>query len=79
MHEKYAKIKFPAFLCKSLSALDYYGFNIFTHEALREKVQYMHNNPVRAGVVKETCDWPWSSARFWLQGKPVGIRLSWPP
>jgi hypothetical protein len=39
----------------------------------------MHNNPVRAGLVKEACEWPWSSARYWLQGKPVGVRLSWPP
>ena len=57
----------------------YYGFNVFTERKLREKVEYMHNNPVRAGLVREACEWPWSSARFWLQGKPVGIPLSWPP
>jgi putative transposase len=57
----------------------YYGFNIFTERKLREKVNYMHNNPVRAGLVKEMCDWPWSSARFWYFGKSVGLPLSWPP
>jgi len=57
----------------------YYGFNIFTDAKLREKVQYMHNNPVRVGLVTEACEWPWSSARFWLEGKTVGIPLSWPP
>ena len=57
----------------------YYDFNIFTDRKLREKVEYMHNNPVRAGLVREPTDWPWSSARFWVLGKSVGIRLSWPP
>jgi len=57
----------------------YYGFNIYSEKKLREKVEYMHNNPVRAGFVKDACEWPWSSARFWLKGKPVGIALSWPP
>ena len=57
----------------------YYGFNVFTDGKLREKVKYMHGNPVRAGLVKDPCEWPWSSARFWLLGKPVGIPLSWPP
>jgi putative transposase len=57
----------------------YYGFNIYSYKKLREKLDYMHNNPVRAGLVKDICDWPWSSARFWHLAKPVGIRLSFPP
>jgi putative transposase len=57
----------------------YYGFNVFSQHKLREKLNYMHNNPVRAGLVKDICDWPWSSARLWHLGKPVGIPLSWPP
>jgi len=28
-----------------------------------EKVEYIHLNPVRAGLVKRAEDWPWSSAR----------------
>jgi putative transposase len=28
-----------------------------------EKVEYIHLNPVRAGVVERAEDWPWSSAR----------------
>ena len=27
-------------------------------------VRYIENNPVKAGLVKEAKDWPWSSARF---------------
>src|SRR5437660_11239839 len=57
----------------------YYGFNIQSHARIEEKVIYMHNNPVRAGLVKDPCDWPRSSARYWLLGKPVGISLSWLP
>ena len=57
----------------------YYDFNIFSEQKLREKVEYMHNNPVRAGLVSEPLGWPWSSARFWTFGKSVGIPISWPP
>ena len=28
-----------------------------------EKVDYIQQNPVRAGLVRRTVDWPWSSAR----------------
>jgi putative transposase len=56
----------------------YYDFNIHSDEKLREKLDYMHNNPVRAGLVREMCEWPWSSARFWHLGKQVGVPLSWP-
>ena len=35
-------------------------------------VEYMHNNPVRAGLVGAACEWPWSSARFWLAGQAGG-------
>ena len=28
-----------------------------------EKVDYIHQNPVRAGRVRRALDWPWSSAR----------------
>lgn len=57
----------------------YYDFNIYSETKVHEKLEYIHNNPVRAGLVKEICDWPWSSARAWHQGKSVGIALSWPP
>ena len=28
-----------------------------------EKVEYIHRNPMRAGLVQRPEDWPWSSAR----------------
>jgi putative transposase len=57
----------------------YYDFNIFSQSKLREKVNYMHNNPVASGLIKDPCDWKWSSAGFWILGKTVGVNLSWPP
>ena len=36
-----------------------------------EKVEYIHLNPVRAGLVERAEDWPWSSVRDytgWLSG-----------
>lgn len=31
-----------------------------------QKLNYMHMNPVRAGLVSDPGDWPWSSARNYL-------------
>lgn len=35
--------------------------------------RYVENNPVRAGLVAEAGDWPWSSARAHLGGAPDGL------
>ena len=68
---------------KSIDAKDpfwqpkYYPFNLFTERKAKEKLDYMHLNPVRAGLVARAVDWPWSSARYYEQGKPVGVPLGW--
>jgi putative transposase len=36
----------------------YYDFAIFTRPKLEEKLDYMHLNPVRAGLVARCTDWP---------------------
>jgi putative transposase len=33
-----------------------------------EKLNYIHQNPVRAGLVERASDYRWSSARIW-QGR----------
>lgn len=53
----------------------YYDFNIFSPRKLAEKLRYMHANPVRRGLAAEPCEWPWSSARFYEQGRSVGIPI----
>lgn len=53
----------------------YYPFNLFTEEKVREKLTYMHENPVRAGLVAKPCDWAYSSARYYEQGRSVGVPI----
>jgi hypothetical protein len=38
----------------------FYELNIWTAKKRDEKLHYMHNNPVKRGLVKEPGDWPWS-------------------
>lgn len=57
----------------------YYGFNIWSRRKVDEKLEYIHNNPVRAGLVERTVDWQWSSARWYLEQKFVGLDIKWPP
>jgi putative transposase len=49
-----------------------YDRNICTDEEFFEKIEYIHNNPVRRGLVEFALDWPWSSAR-WYAGECAGI------
>ena len=57
----------------------YYGFNVWSRSKVEEKLDYMHLNPVRAGLVERAVDWPWSSARWYLEGRSVGLPIRWPP
>jgi putative transposase len=42
----------------------FYDMNIWGMKKRDEKLNYMHNNPVKRVLVKEPGDWPWSSWRF---------------
>jgi len=55
----------------------YYPFNLYSEEKVREKLTYMHENPVRAGLVAKACDWVFSSARYYEQGRSVGVPIRW--
>ncbi len=50
-----------------------YDRNIFSDREMREKVEYIHANPVRRGLVERAEDWAWSSARGW-----AGPETRWP-
>ncbi|MEM7811950.1 MAG: hypothetical protein AAF532_10775 [Planctomycetota bacterium] len=39
----------------------------------------MHLNPVRAEFIERATDWHWSSVRWYVLGKPVGIKIEAPP
>ena len=43
---------------------------VFSEGMFMEKLNYIHNNPVRAGLVERAVDYRWSSARIW-HGRPV--------
>jgi putative transposase len=42
---------------------------IFTEDFARQKVDYIHMNPVKKGLVSRPEDWPLSSARAYLFGE----------
>ena len=43
-----------------------YDHNCRTPETVKEKVNYCHMNPVRAGLVDNPSEWPWSSYRWYM-------------
>ncbi len=55
----------------------YHSFNLYAEKKAKEKLDYMHLNPVRAGLVRQAWNWQWSSARYHEQGSSVGVPLGW--
>ena len=53
----------------------FYDFNVYTTRKKREKLAYMHRNPVTRGLVKHPKDWLWSSWCFYAKNEAglVGI------
>jgi len=47
----------------------YYDFNVYSRNKLREKLEYMHANPVQERLVRHPRDWPWSSWSFYATGE----------
>lgn len=39
----------------------FYDFNVWSAKKVFEKLEYMHENPVKRGLVRHAKDWPWSS------------------
>ena len=46
----------------------FYDFNVWSRKKKIEKLNYMHMNPVKRGLVRNPRDWPWSSFAFY-QGR----------
>ena len=55
----------------------YYPFNLYSGKKANEKLDYMHLNPVKAGLVQRAVEWKWSSARYFELGDSVGVPLTW--
>ncbi len=55
----------------------YHSFEIYEESKLHEKLCYMHENPVRSGLVERATDWKWSSARWYEWRQSVGVPIHW--
>ncbi len=47
----------------------FYDFVLWSAEKRQEKLHYIHQNPVRRGLVERPEQWLWSSARYYLLGE----------
>jgi hypothetical protein len=42
---------------------------LFSYSVIKQKLDYLHNNPVEAGFVANAIDWNYSSAIDYAEGK----------
>ena len=47
----------------------FYDFNVWSKKKRNEKLNYMHFNPVKRGLVGHPKEWEWSSYRFYWKGE----------
>lgn len=52
--------------------LRFNDFNVWSRKKRVEKLEYMHLNPVKRGLVTHPKDWPWSSFSFYA-GREAGL------
>lgn len=57
----------------------YYDLNIWSEKKFLEKMRYIHENPVRRGLVERPEDWEWSSFRRLATGEEglVEVESRW--
>jgi REP-associated tyrosine transposase len=53
----------------------FYDFNVWSAKKLKEKLEYMHANPVMRKLVAHPRDWPWSSFCHYAKGEKGLIRI----
>ena len=54
----------------------FYDFNVWTELKQREKLRYIHRNPVTRGLVSEPDQWAWSSFRSYAYGERGMVRVN---
>ena len=52
-----------------------YDRNLRGDRDVHEKIRYIHDNPVRRGLVARPEDWPWSSAKTYCDGADGPIHI----
>jgi putative transposase len=53
----------------------YYDRNIRDYAEFVEKLQYIHRNPVKRGLVERAEDWKWSSFRHYALQEDCGVEI----
>ena len=54
----------------------YHPQEMSNNKILRQKIEYIHNNPVRKGLVARPEDWKYSSARCYLSGQQSDLIIT---
>jgi len=54
-----------------------YDRNLRSASDVHEKIKYLHNNPVRRGLVLRAEYWPHSSAANWILGRAGQVPIDW--
>ncbi len=79
--KKYTSQKHLISLCESNSVWQprYNRQAVWSMDVLRTKINYIHNNPVKAGLVDSPDKWRYSSAPSYLLGDsgPVNVFTEW--
>jgi putative transposase len=53
----------------------YYDRNIRDHDEFVEKLDYIHENPVKRNLCAHPEDWGWSSCRHYATGEDCGVEI----
>ena len=56
----------------------YYDFNVYSERKVQEKLDSMHTNPVKRGLVRHPGEWRWSSFEHWTKGTRGAVELESP-
>jgi putative transposase len=56
----------------------FFDHNVYTESKRRQKLDYMHANPVTKGLVKHPKDWRWSSWSTYECAEPGLLRIDMP-
>ena len=52
-----------------------YDHNVCKERTVYEVIEYIHQNPVRRGLVADAHEWQWSSARFWKGDSDARLKM----
>ena len=53
----------------------FYDFNVWSRKKLREKLEYIHANPVQRKLVQHPREWPWNSWGFYENGESGLVKV----